>query len=184
MHGLKSRDTCGTEIHTMAISDQLVYSPPNVKWIILAPAFASQFGHPEISGAMVETAWALSKVLSTEVADTVCQGQRWVRFFSCGERDLFASIERRHCPQMVWAWCCKQVGKMVSPTSMWMVNFTAKQVNHLLYSTQGGIKVFGYKVKVGSGRFSSPVNLHLSIGFKQRSLRCYLEAAQCSQSTV
>lgn len=69
--------------------------------------------------------------------------------------------------------CCKQVGKTIPHTSMCVVNFTfcksssvisVKETKELPNSTEGGIKVFGRVVKVGSGRFSSdscPMNLYL-----------------------
>lgn len=120
MRVFKSRDNvCGTIICTMAIREQLFHLPPSPKWSILGLVFAAHFDHPEIPGVVVENTRVFSKVLSTKVTDPVWFVSWRSELFSLAN-ELFLSVFRGilTSPWMTWAWCCKQVEKVMSHTVM------------------------------------------------------------------
>lgn len=91
---------------------------------------------------------------------------------------------------MVWAWCCKQVGEMVSPTSMCPVDFTfyksksvvsVKEVTPAILhrGRNQGIWLHGQGSElqiVFSWLLSHESSPFLLMALKQGGLRCYSKA--------
>lgn len=97
--------------------------------------------------------------------------------------------ERLACPWMIRAWCCKQVGEMVSPTPMCLVNFTFCKSKSIISVKEVMTAVFHGGRNQGIWLWSRQwatdcllltfvpwIFIFLSNGFKQGGLRCYSKA--------